>query len=210
MAASKVEGLLRVVQFQLRNLSLRPVLCSKLHTCALRPATFSITRALWGKTLAEIEEEKGIPEPPRETIHHVRREIKGSPTKFNAVAKQIRGLQIEEAIKQMTFSPKRPAEIIKQVILEAQGKAQKEYDVEDKTHLWVAQSYASKGHYIKRMRYHAMGRFGIRHIKYCNYFVVLKEGTARPRNKKRRRRHMSELELVQRHPRHIRNSLSWW
>ena len=28
---------------------------------------------------------------------------------------QIRGLQIEEAIKQMTFSPKRPAEIIKQV-----------------------------------------------------------------------------------------------
>ena len=55
-----------------------------------------------------------------------------------------------------------------------------------------------------------MGRFGIRHIKYCNYFVVLKEGTARPRNKKRRRRHMSELELVQRHPRHIRNSLSWW
>ena len=28
---------------------------------------------------------------------------------------QIRGLQIEEAIKQITFSPKRPAEIIKQV-----------------------------------------------------------------------------------------------
>lgn len=198
------------MQFQLRNLSLRPLLCSKLHTSALQPATFSVTRAIWGKTPAEIEEEKGIPEPPRETIYHVRREIKGSPTKFNAVAKQIRGLQIEEAIKQMTFSPKRPAEIIKQVILEAQDKAQKEHDIEDKMHLWVAQSYASKGPYIKRMRYHARGRYGVMHIKYCHYFVVLKEGIARPRNKKRRRRHMSELELVQRHPRHIRNSLSWW
>lgn len=41
-----------------------------------------------------------------------------------------------------------------------------------------------------------MGRFGIRYIKYCNYFVVLKEGIVRLRNKKRRRRYMSELEFV--------------
>ncbi|KAL9972231.1 hypothetical protein ACROYT_G018500 [Oculina patagonica] len=66
MAASRVEGLLKVVQFQLRNLTLRPLLCSKLHTSAQRPATFSITRELWGKTQSEIEEEKGIPEPPTE------------------------------------------------------------------------------------------------------------------------------------------------
>ncbi len=52
-----------------RNLTLRPLLCSKLHTSAQRPATFSITRELWGKTQSEIEEEKGIPEPPTEVLN---------------------------------------------------------------------------------------------------------------------------------------------
>ncbi|XP_078371805.1 large ribosomal subunit protein uL22m-like [Oculina patagonica] len=210
MAASRVEGLLKVVQFQLRNLTLRPLLCSKLHTSAQRPATFSITRELWGKTQSEIEEEKGIPEPPTESIYHCIRDVKGSPTKFNLVAKQIRGLQIDEAIKQMTFSPKRAAGIIKQVIEEARDIAVEKHGIEDKTHLWVAQSFSTKGRYIKKIRYHAMGRFGIMHKKYCHYYVVLKEGTGQQKNKRRLRRHLTELEKVQRHPQHIRNSLSWW
>ena len=36
------------------------------HTSCFIPATtFSVTRAVWGKTPAEIEDEKGVPEPPR-------------------------------------------------------------------------------------------------------------------------------------------------
>jgi len=177
---------------------------------AQHPVTFSITRELWGKTPAEIEEEKGIPEPPRETIYHCIRDVKGSPTKFNMVAKQVRGLQIDEAIKQMMFSTKRAAGIIKQVIEEARVIAVEKHGIEDKTHLWIAESFSTKGRYIKKIRYHAMGRTGIMHKKYCHYYVVLKEGTGKEKNKKRQRRQLTELEKIQRHPTHIRNSLSWW
>lgn len=76
--------------------------------------------------------------------------------------------------------------------------------------LLVAESFSTKGRYIKKIRYHAMGRFGIMHKKYCHYYVVLKEGTGKQKNKKRQRRHLTELEKIQRHPQHIRNSLSWW
>ena len=50
----------------IRNLHLGPLLSSKFHTSISCAATFSVTREIWGKTDAEIEEEKGIPEPPRQ------------------------------------------------------------------------------------------------------------------------------------------------
>ena len=74
----------------------------------------------------------------------------------------------------------------------------------------VAESFVGKGRYIKKIRIHGRGRFGIQEKKYCHYFLVLKEGTGREKNIKRRLKHMSELEEIQRHPRHIVNSLAWW
>ena len=50
----------------IRDLHLGPLLSSKFHTSISCSATFSVTREIWGKTDAEIEEEKGIPEPPRQ------------------------------------------------------------------------------------------------------------------------------------------------
>ena len=50
----------------IRNLHLGPLLSSKFHTSTGHSATFSVTREIWGKTDTEIEEEKGIPEPPRQ------------------------------------------------------------------------------------------------------------------------------------------------
>ena len=61
----------------IRNLHLGPLLSSKFHTSVSCSATFSVTREIWGKTDAEIEEEKGIPEPPREvTLYNITRAIK--------------------------------------------------------------------------------------------------------------------------------------
>ena len=55
-----------------------PLLSSKFHTSTGCSATFSVTREIWGKTDAEIEEEKGIPEPPREvTLYNITRAING-------------------------------------------------------------------------------------------------------------------------------------
>ena len=67
-----------------------------------------------------------------------------------------------------------------------------------------------KGRYIKKIRIHGRGRFGIQEKKFCHYFLVLKEGTGKEKNIKRRLKHMNELEEIQRHPRHIVNSLAWW
>lgn len=54
------------------------LLSSKFHTSTGCFATFSVTREIWGKTDAEIEEEKGIPEPPREvTLYNITRAING-------------------------------------------------------------------------------------------------------------------------------------
>ncbi|XP_068718974.1 large ribosomal subunit protein uL22m-like [Montipora capricornis] len=211
MAASIAQGILKILQFQLRNFTLRNFTpSSKLHTSTGCPTTFSITREMWGKTQEEVDEEQGIPDPPKETIYHCQREIKCSPIKMNLVAAQIRGLPVEEAIKQMTFSPKRAASFIKKTILEAQGIAQEKHGIEDKSHLWIAESYVGKGRYLKKLRIHGRGRHGIETKKYCHYFLVLKEGTAQEKNVKRRLKHMNELEEIQRHPRHIVNSLAWW
>ena len=57
---------------------------------------------------------------------------------------------------------------------------------------------------------HGRGRFGIQENKFCLYFLVLKEGTGKEKNIKRRLKHMNELEEIQRHPGHIVNSLAWW
>lgn len=73
-----------------------------------------------------------------------------------------------------------------------------------------AESYVGKGRYLKRVRYHARGRFGIEHRKFCHFFLVVEEGPVKEKNMKRRLKHMTELEEIKRHPRHIRNSLAWW
>ena len=46
----------------IRKFYLGPLLSSKFHTSTGHSATFSVTREILGKTDAEIEEEKGIPE----------------------------------------------------------------------------------------------------------------------------------------------------
>lgn len=40
----------------------------------------------------------------------------------------------------------------------------------------TAESYSGKGKYLKRIRYHGRGMFGIMDRVYCHYFVKLVEG----------------------------------
>ncbi|XP_031563200.1 39S ribosomal protein L22, mitochondrial-like [Actinia tenebrosa] len=208
---TSVENALKVLQFQLRSLSLVSGQVSRMHTGSPRTASFSVTRAVWGKTQAELEQEKGIPEQPtKERIYNSRRDIRCGPRKLNLVARQIRGLGITEAIKQMEFSPKKAAITVKEVLEETQKAATTSHKLEDKANLWVAESFVGKGRYYKKIRMHARGRFGIEERKYSHYFVVLQEGPKLGKNKRRRLKHMTELEEIRRHPRYIKNSLSWW
>lgn len=70
-------------------------------------------------------------------ICHQKANIKYSPDKFWYIACLIRGMTIDEAIRQLRFQNKKVAPIMIETLLEAQEKAVKEQNVEYKSNLWV-------------------------------------------------------------------------
>ena len=93
------------------------------------------------------------------------------------VASMIRGMSIEEAMKQLSFVNRKGALEIKEVLAEAQRMAVEQHNVEYKSNLWVAESFAGKGVVFKGLRRHAKGRQGEVRYMHCHYFVRLEEGT---------------------------------
>lgn len=83
---------------------------------------------------------------------------------------------MDEAIKAVSFMRRKGGEIVKEVLLEAQKLAVEEHNVEFKSNLWVAESFATKGMVIKGLRRHARGRGTVHRYRYCHYFVRLEEG----------------------------------
>lgn len=136
-------------------------------------------------------------------ICHQKANIKYSPEKMWYIACLIRGMQIDEAIRQLRLVIKKGSGFIIETLLEAQEKAVKEHNVEFKSNLWVgectkfvvllpiiisfnyflsfmtistAESFVGKGLVVKGLRRHARRRVGRVEYKYCHYFVRLEEG----------------------------------
>uniref|UniRef100_A0A8C1RUJ0 Large ribosomal subunit protein uL22m n=1 Tax=Cyprinus carpio TaxID=7962 RepID=A0A8C1RUJ0_CYPCA len=86
------------------------------------------------------------------------------------------GMTIDQALTQLEFNDKKGAKIIKEVIMEAQDMAVRNHNVEYKSNLYIAESFSGKGKYLKRIRYHGRGMFGIMDKVHCHYFVKLVEG----------------------------------
>ncbi|XP_031636512.1 39S ribosomal protein L22, mitochondrial [Contarinia nasturtii] len=114
--------------------------------------------------------------PRKAFVCHSKYNIKYSPEKMWYIACMIRGMSIDEAIRQLRFVAKRGAVSILDTLLEAQELAIKEHNVEFKSNLWVAESFTGKGYVIKGIRRHARMRVGRVEYKYCHYFVRLEEG----------------------------------
>uniref|UniRef100_A0A3Q3R739 Large ribosomal subunit protein uL22m n=1 Tax=Monopterus albus TaxID=43700 RepID=A0A3Q3R739_MONAL len=148
-----------------------PQQLSYVHTSA------SLEEKHWEKKNRKVYPPQHPDEPRRPAeIHHGRRQIKYSKDKMWYLAKLIRGLSIDEAVAQLEFNDKKGAKIMKEVLLEAQEMAVRNHNVEYKSNLYVAESFSSKGKYLKRIRYHGRGMFGIMDKVYCHYFVKLVEG----------------------------------
>uniref|UniRef100_H3A297 Large ribosomal subunit protein uL22m n=1 Tax=Latimeria chalumnae TaxID=7897 RepID=H3A297_LATCH len=109
-------------------------------------------------------------------IYHCRRQIKYSKDKMWYLAKMIRGMTIDQALAQLEFNDKKGAKIIREVLLEAQDMAVRSHNVEYRSNLYIAESFSGKGKYLKRIRYHGRGMFGIMDKVHCHYFVKLVEG----------------------------------
>ncbi|XP_053319124.1 39S ribosomal protein L22, mitochondrial [Spea bombifrons] len=127
-------------------------------------------------------QEPGEPRRSAE-VYHCRKQIKYSPDKMWYLAKLVRGMSIDQAIAQLEFSDKKGAKIMKEVLLEAQELAVRNYNVEYQSNLYIAESFSNKGKYLKRIRYHGRGMFGIMDKVYCHYYVKLVEGPPPPQEK---------------------------
>lgn len=68
---------------------------------------------------------------------HQKANIKYSPKKLWYIASFIRGMTVDEAIKQLSFVNKKGAVFVKEAILEAQEKAVTQHNVEYKSNLWI-------------------------------------------------------------------------
>lgn len=144
----------------------------------------------WFKEEEDEDDDKGFlkynktifpPQKPDEPkrpgyVCHVKKNIKYSPLKMWYVACFVRGMSVDEAVKQLSFLKKKGAAIAKDTILEAQRMAVEEHNIEFKSNLWVAESFATKALIYKGIRRHGRGRVGIVHYRYCHYFVRLEEG----------------------------------
>jgi large subunit ribosomal protein L22 len=136
------------------------------------------------------------------------RQVKTSPMKLNLVAKLIRGMSVNEALAQVKFCEKKASKFVETTLLDAQRRAEQTLDL-DPLNLHVVESFVGKGSYLKRIRYHGRGQFGVMHKYYAHYYLKLREGPAPPKKKRAKTDHKSFVtrKLILAGPRSIPNSL---
>ena len=104
-------------------------------------------------------------------VCHVRDNVKYTYKKMWHVANLVRGLSVDEALKQLDFINKKGAFIAAEVIREAQELAVDEHNVEFRSNLWVAESFATKGKVLKGVRKHARGRMSVVSYNYIRKII---------------------------------------
>ena len=87
----------------------------------------------------------------------VARYVKISPQKAGLIMDEVRGKKVDEALRVLSFSPKKGARLLKKLINSAvaNAEANKEIDVDT---LFIKRLYADQGPVMKRFQPRAMGR----------------------------------------------------
>ncbi|WP_018935201.1 50S ribosomal protein L22 [Thioalkalivibrio sp. ALJ24] len=93
-----------------------------------------------------------------------------SPQKARLVADQVRGMPVEKALNELTFSRKKPAAIVKKVLESAIANAENN-DGADIDELRVSRIQVDEGPVLKRMQARAKGR-GNRIMKRTSHVIV--------------------------------------
>ena len=102
------------------------------------------------------------------------RKIRTSPQKLNLVAQTIRGLDVESAIAELTFSKRRVAGPVKKVLQSAIANAENNHDL-DVDALYVVEASVGKNMVMKRMRPRARGRMARIMKPFSEIRIVLRE-----------------------------------
>lgn len=131
----------------------------------------------WPKFNELVREPVDINSPTkrRAVYYYCRDNVKYSPKKMWYICSFIRGLTVDEAVKQLTFITSKGAHIAKEVLLEAQEEAVQN-GFEFKSNMFVGECFCTKGLVIKGMRKHAFYRMGEIRYFYLHFYVKLVEG----------------------------------
>ncbi|ELT89506.1 hypothetical protein CAPTEDRAFT_108853 [Capitella teleta] len=119
--------------------------------------------------------EPGLPLRPAEITHHVSN-VKYSLRKMWYIAAMIRGMSVDEALKQLSFIERKGSLIAKEAIEDAIDIAVSSHNVEFRSNLWIADSFATKAIRHKGYRKTALRGYKIIKYDYIHYFVRLREG----------------------------------
>ena len=97
-----------------------------------------------------------------------------SPQKLNLVVQQIRGMDCEKAISELTFSKRRIAGEVKKVLESAIANAENNHQL-DVDRLFVSEATVGKSILMKRWRARARGRVGRIVKPFSNLRLIVRE-----------------------------------
>ena len=127
-------------------------------------------RATRGAVIPGALTDGGISERARAVL----RDAKGSPKKFSAFLRLIRGLRVDDALIQCDMSPKRVAKTVGKVIQSAVGNAVNNQGL-DRDRLVIAWATVGKGQYLRRVSMHGRGRAGVMHRPRTHVAIAVEE-----------------------------------
>ena len=111
---------------------------------------------------------------PENEAMAVARRLRTSSRKLNLVGQLIRGLPVEKALTQLSFSPRRISREVKRVLESAIANAENNHNL-DVDRLVVAEAYVGKSLIMKRFRPRARGRMGRISKPFSRITVVVRE-----------------------------------
>lgn len=114
---------------------------------------------------------------PANEAKAVVRNLRTSPYKLNLVAGMIRGMKVQHALTQLTFSNKRIAQDVKKALQSAIANAENNHNLNVDS-LVVQEAYVGKAMVLKRFHARARGR-GARILKpYSHLTIVVRDTQA--------------------------------
>ena len=87
----------------------------------------------------------------------IARFVRISPRKVRVVIDNIRGMNVDEALAILKFTPKAAAPILSKVVQSARANAVNNFDMNEQA-LFIAEAYVDAGPTLKRARPHQRGR----------------------------------------------------
>jgi large subunit ribosomal protein L22 len=111
---------------------------------------------------------------PANEAKAITRSIRTSPRKLNDVASSIRGMKVDKALAELTFSRKRISGAIKKTLESAIANAENNHDL-DINNLVVAEAFVGKNIVMKRWTPRARGRMGRIEKYFSELTIVVRE-----------------------------------